>query len=100
MIVAVQTGTGADERAWADGIITALAPHQVRATVEAWRPIEETRLWVDELPKVDAVDVVGLDAATEPAAVLGLGLPVATLDGHLATPGLWTAVLTGRMNHG
>jgi hypothetical protein len=100
MIVAVQTGHTAADREWTASLVRALAPHQVRATVEAWRPVDEVREWVEDLPKVDAVDVVGIDAATEPAAVLKLGLPVATLDGHLATPGLWTAVLTGRMNHG
>jgi hypothetical protein len=65
----------------------------VIAVVDASRPLEETRRWIEALGQVDAISLVGALEATSPAAVLGLGLPVIRVDGVPVDRIGWAALL-------
>jgi hypothetical protein len=47
-----------------------------------------------------SLDVVGVEDAAEPASVLQLGIPVATLDGLPATSEWWASLLVERLGEG
>jgi hypothetical protein len=46
---------------------------------------------------VEAVVVHGIDLTDDPATVLGLDLPIVSMDGRPATPHSWAALLCARI---
>ena len=69
----------------------------VIAIVSAADALERSQAYLDTLGQVDALAVEGTGAATEPAAVLQLGLPVVRLDGIPIDRYTWTAVLCAQL---
>jgi hypothetical protein len=90
-VVIVDTPFGAT--AWAGDALRALEPTMEWGVVDATRKIEDVAHWVRGLGGLDALAVHGLDNTVSPAGILQIGLPVGLLDGALATPERWSAIL-------
>jgi hypothetical protein len=74
----------------------------VRVVLDASWPMDQVRPWIEGLTAVAGeghlvIELVGLDAAEQPAAAMALGLPIATIDGEPATAQRWSDVLVARM---
>lgn len=96
-VVSIAAAPGSGRETWASNVIEALQPAAVWGVVEATRKPEDVSAWSDAVGQVDALALEDVDATTSPAAVLATGIPVALLDGQLATPEAWTALLAGRL---
>ncbi|HET6810710.1 MAG TPA: hypothetical protein VFH50_06850 [Acidimicrobiales bacterium] len=96
-VVSIAAAPGSGRETWASNVIEALQPAAVWGVVEATRKPEDVSAWSDAVGQVDALALEDVDATTSPAAVLGTGIPVALLDGQLASPEAWTALLAGRL---
>ncbi|HKS99686.1 MAG TPA: hypothetical protein VJT31_09180 [Rugosimonospora sp.] len=92
-IVVLETPVHGD-LAWTRSVCTALAPSAVWAAVDATRKTAETVRQLRSLGTVDAIAVYGAADCADPASVLGLGVPVALLDGRPADPHAWAALLS------
>jgi len=57
----------------------------------------DARRWLDRLGAVDALVVTDAAASGDPGTALGLGIPVALLDGRPADAAAWTGLLTARL---
>ena len=84
-VVVVDAPVAAPERSWASHLIAALRPTAVWGVVDATAKTEDTAAWVQALGGMDALALENLDATVSPAAALGLGIPVARIDGQPAT---------------
>lgn len=93
VLVVVELGADTGDRAWAAGVLDALAPAQVRLVAHAARDLRPV---LDRSLRADALDLVGLDDVIDPEVLLGLGVPVATLDGRPASAALWAAATLER----
>lgn len=96
-VVSIAAAPGSGREAWAGNVIGALQPAAVWGVVEATRKPEDISAWSRAVGQVDALALEDLDATTSPAAVLGTGIPVALLDGQLASAEAWTALLAARL---
>jgi hypothetical protein len=94
VVVAVEAA-GREDLAPAAEALRAVGATAVVAVIEADRPVEETRQWLEALGRVRAVAVVGAGAA--PAAALRLGVPVVRLDGIPLDRVTWTALLCAHL---
>jgi hypothetical protein len=97
-VVVVDAPVNGTEREWAGRVISALRPTAVWAVVDATSKTEDIASWAQTLGGVDALALENLDATVSPASALGLGLPVARLNGQPATAARWAAILMDRMN--
>lgn len=97
VVVVDASVTGAD-RSWATHLIAALRPTAVWGVVDATAKTEDIAAWAEDLGGVDALALEHLDATVSPAAVLGLGAPVARIDGQPATAARWVATVVDRIN--
>jgi hypothetical protein len=94
-VVAVDLAPGARALAWAQRMIAALRPDQVRMTVPADADPTDSSATIQLLGGVDVLDVAEPDRTVspiDPGALLSLGAPVATVAGLPATAGLWAAL--------
>ncbi|GAA2516021.1 hypothetical protein GCM10010201_10730 [Pilimelia columellifera subsp. columellifera] len=82
---------------WASKICTALDASDVWAVIDATRKSADTAAHLTSMGEVDALAAYGLATTADPASVLGLGLPVALLDGAPATSHAWAALLADRV---
>jgi hypothetical protein len=78
---------------WAAATARALRATAVWAVVDCTRKAADLARHLRSLDRVDALAGHAAGASDDPATVLGLGLPVAYLDGHPATPSAWAALL-------
>jgi len=99
-LVAVDAPLDDDGAAWARDIAAELGASAVWALVEASRKTPDLRTHLDGLGRVGAIAVRGAARSADPASVLGLGVPVALLDGQPATPAAWAALLVARLDAG
>ncbi|HEY0187083.1 MAG TPA: hypothetical protein VGC67_06310 [Cellulomonas sp.] len=77
-------------------LLAALAPDQVWAAVDARSKVRDCLRWLAAIGArrtVDALAVSGLFDTSEPGTVLGLGVPVAWIDGVPASRVAWAAAL-------
>jgi hypothetical protein len=96
-LVVVDSPFGIAGDPWAADVLDAFEPVLVVGHVDAARKPEDVRAWAEGLGGLDAIALDGLAGTTTPAAVLGVGLPVALLEGETATPARWAAALTDRL---
>ncbi len=97
-VVVVDAPVAAPERSWASHLIAALRPTAVWGVVDATAKTEDTAAWVQALGGMDALALENLDATVSPAAALGLGIPVARIDGQPATAARWVATIVDRVD--
>jgi hypothetical protein len=95
-LVVVAAPVGHDP-GWTRSMVQALRPTAVWALVDATRKPADLARHLASLGSVDALAVHAAAASGDPATVLSLGLPVASLDGRPATPGGWAALLCERL---
>ncbi|MBU4337121.1 MAG: hypothetical protein KJ548_11160 [Actinobacteria bacterium] len=95
-LVVVPVGADAEERAVAAEEVDACRPDQVWAVIDArLKPVDAVR-WLDQVGArrpVDALAVRALMDTAAPGTVLGLGRPVAWLDGLPTSRMVWAAAL-------
>jgi hypothetical protein len=100
MVVAVEGSPLSSMRPFAAEMLRALAPSMIRVIVEASWSIEAMHHWLGDLATLGApivLDVVGFDDAAEPASVLHLGFPIATLQGRPASAQWWASLIVERL---
>jgi len=95
-VVVVQVECDPESVRWARGVVGALQADQVHAVVDATRKSADTERWLDGVFVEDpeAVHVVQAAGSADPATVLGLDLPVASVDGGDGGASAWTSLLT------
>ena len=95
-LVVVPVDGEADARAEAAEQLSVARPDQVWAVVDARTKTADTLRWLDQIGsrrRVDAVAVRACQDSLAPGTVLGLGRPVAWLDGMPTSRVLWAAIL-------
>ncbi|GAA2020110.1 hypothetical protein WDZ16_15625 [Pseudokineococcus marinus] len=95
-VVVVQVECDPQSVRWARGVVSALQADQVHVVVDATRKSADTDRWLDGVfaEEPDALHVVQAAGSGDPATVLELDLPVATLDGGEGGASAWTSLLT------
>jgi hypothetical protein len=97
-VVVVDAAVTGGERSWASHVIASLRPTAVWGVVDSTSKTEDVAAWIQALGGVDALALENLDATVSPAAALGLGLPVARIDGQPATAARWVATIVDRVD--
>lgn len=82
---------------WNRQAITVLQPAAIWAVVPATRKPADVARWVGRLGHTDGLVITDVDASSDPASVLEIGVPVAWLDGRPATPGAWAGLIVDRL---
>ena len=98
VVVAVDLAPGRDGHAWAADVLAAIGADEVRLVARAWQVTDELGPKAAVLGGIDGIELVEVDASAEPEAFLDLDLPVMGIDGRVATPELWAALLLERRN--
>jgi hypothetical protein len=102
LLLVVDLGDGPSGLLFAQQVLQAIKAEQVRLVVNVDQDRDDADATIHLLGRVDAIDVVlppeGA-VAIDPAPLLDLSAPVATLDGLPATPGLWSALTMEREAH-
>ena len=96
-VVAIDIGFARQDVAWGRHAVSMLRPAMRWGVVAATRKAEDIRAWSRGIGGLHALAVTGIGETASPAAVLGAGVPVARLDGQVATPELWLRVLSDRL---
>ena len=96
-IVVVDAPVGGTDPIWISDMCDALGATAVWAVVDATRKTNDSARHVRALGDVEALVVHGVDITSDPATVLGLDLPIVSLDGKPATPHSWAAMLCARI---
>jgi hypothetical protein len=92
-VVLVESPLGGPGRTWAAQVLAQLRPTALVGAVDALVKPEDVAAWVTALGGVDALAVDNLAATVSPAAILRTGVPVAWVDGVVATPERWAAAV-------
>jgi hypothetical protein len=82
---------------WNRQALNALDAEAVWLVVPATRKTDDVAGWASRLGHMDGLVITDVDASSDPASVLQLGVPVAWLDGRPATPGAWAGLLVDRL---
>jgi hypothetical protein len=96
-VVAIVLGSHPLEREAGARLLAAAEADQVWAVVDPRMTVADTRkrlAAIEREHRIDAVAVSGAYEAAQPAAALGLGVPVGLLDGVPATRIAWAAALS------
>jgi hypothetical protein len=96
-IVMLDAPVGGTDSIWVNDICDALAATAVWAVVDATRKTADTARHLRALGDVEALVVHNVELTSDPATVLGLELPIVSLDGKPATPHAWAAMLCARI---
>jgi hypothetical protein len=96
-IVVVDAPVGGTDPIWVNDMCEALGATAVWAVVDATRKTADTARHLRTLGEVEALVVHSVDITADPATVLGLDLPIVSLDGKPATPHAWAAMLCARI---
>jgi hypothetical protein len=111
LVLAVELGTTPAGLLWAKRLIDRLPSQQVRMAVSTGEAPDDVRAAIELLGHIDAIDLLrsaGTDTdpsnprpeAIDVEQVLGLGTPIATVDGHPTSPALWAALTLEGRTHG
>jgi hypothetical protein len=96
-VVVLDAPVGSTDTKWVRDTCEALGATAVWAVVDATRKTADTARHLGMLGEVEALVVHGVDVTSDPATVLGLDLPIVSLDGKPATPHAWAAMLCARI---
>jgi hypothetical protein len=96
-VVVLDAPVGSTDTRWVRDTCEALGATAVWAVVDATRKTADTARHLGMLGEVEALVVHGVDVTSDPATVLGLDLPIVSLDGKPATPHAWAAMLCARI---
>jgi hypothetical protein len=96
-VVVLDAPVGSTDPTWVRDTCEALGATAVWAVVDATRKTADTARHLATLGEVEALVVHGVDVTSDPASVLGLDLPIVSLDGKPATPHAWAAMLCARI---
>lgn len=96
-VVVVDAPVSGLDASWVRDICDALGATAVWAVVDATRKTGDTSRHLSALGDVEAIVVHGVADTADPASVLGLDLPIVSLDGEPATRRSWAALLCERM---
>ncbi len=97
-VVAIDIGFARHDVAWGRHAISSLRPAMRWGVVSATRKAEDVRAWAQGVGGLHALAVTAMAETTTPAAILSAGVPVARIDGQMATHELWTRLLTERLS--
>ncbi|PRY28738.1 hypothetical protein CLV70_10741 [Pseudosporangium ferrugineum] len=96
-IVVVDAGVGRTDPLRINDMCEALGATAMWAVVDATRKTRDSAKHLRALGDVEALVVHNVDLTSDPATVLGLDLPIFSLDGKPATPHSWAALLCARI---
>ncbi|GGK82888.1 hypothetical protein [Mangrovihabitans endophyticus] len=96
-IVLMDTPVGATNPVAINDMCDALGATALWAVVDATRKTNDTARHLRMLGEVEALVVHGIELTSDPATVLGLDLPIFSMDGKPATPHAWAALLCARI---
>ena len=96
-VVALDAPIGATDPLWVSDVCDALGATALWAVVDATRKTADTARHLRSLGEVEALVVHSVELTADPATVLGLDLPIFSLDGKPATPHSWAAMLCARI---
>jgi hypothetical protein len=96
-IVVMDAPVGGTDPLWVNDMCDAIGATAVWSIVDATRKTADTARHLRTLGEVEALVVHGVELTADPASVLGLDLPIYSLDGKPATPHAWAAMLCARI---
>jgi hypothetical protein len=96
-VVAVDCGQDGSSTAWAAAVLEALDVSAVCLLVDAGDKVADVRRRVADWPCADALVVEGTGRTLDPATVLSLGVPVATVDDVASSPAAWADLIARRL---
>jgi hypothetical protein len=96
-VVVLDAPVGGTDPIWVADMCDAIGATALWAVVDATRKTADTARYLRSLGEVEALVVHNVDLTSDPATVLGLDLPIHSLDGKPATPHAWAAMLCARI---
>ena len=96
-VVVMEAPVGGTDPLWIHEMCDAIGATAVWAIVDATRKTADTARHLRTLGEVEALVVHSVELTGDPASVLGLDLPIFSLDGKPATPHAWAAMLCARI---
>ncbi|NMO50186.1 hypothetical protein HH310_03135 [Actinoplanes sp. TBRC 11911] len=96
-IIVMDAPVGGTNPLWVNEMCDALGATALWAIVDATRKTADTARHLRTLGEVEALVAHGVELTGDPASVLGLDLPIYSLDGKPATPHSWAAMLCARI---
>jgi hypothetical protein len=96
-VVVIDAPVGGTDPYWVNDMCDALGATALWAVVDATRKTADTARHLRGLGEVEALVVHSVELTSDPASVLGLDVPIFSLDGKPATPHAWAAMLCARI---
>jgi hypothetical protein len=96
-VVVLDAPVGGTDPIWVADMCDAIGATALWAVVDATRKTADTARYLRSLGEVEALVVHNVELTSDPATVLGLDLPIYSLDGRPATPHAWAAMLCARI---
>ncbi len=96
-VVAIDAGFGRADVAWGRHAISVLHPSLRWGTVSATRKVEDIFGWARGIGGLHALAVNAMSDTATPAAILSAGVPVARIDGQVASTELWRRLIDDRL---
>ncbi|GIF11059.1 hypothetical protein [Actinoplanes teichomyceticus] len=96
-VVVIDAPVGGTDEFWVNEMCDALGATALWAVVDATRKTADTARHLRSLGEVEALVVHSVELTADPASVLGLDVPIFSLDGKPATPHAWAAMLCARI---
>ncbi|WP_093619574.1 hypothetical protein [Actinoplanes philippinensis] len=96
-VVVIEAPVGGTDPFWVNDMCDALGATALWAVVDATRKTADSARHLRNLGEVEALVVHSVELTADPASVLGLDVPIFSLDGKPATPHAWAAMLCARI---
>jgi hypothetical protein len=96
-VIVLDAQVGSTDPIWVNDMCDAIGATALWAVVDATRKTADTARHLRTLGEVEALVVHSVELTADPATVLGLDLPIFSLDGKPATPHAWAAMLCARI---
>ena len=96
-IVVLDAPVGQTDPIWVNDMCDAIGATAMWAVVDATRKTADTARHLRALGEVEALVVHNVENTGDPATVLGLDVPIYSMDGKPATPHAWAAMLCARI---